>query len=42
MLKELLPFMRIFVNIRAWRAFNLWDEQCFDKIKKKVTEFENA
>ena len=35
--------MRIFVNIRAWRAFNLWDEQCFDKIgEKKITEFKNA
>ena len=32
--------MRIFVNIRTWRAFNLLGEQCFDQIeKKKITEF---
>ena len=31
--------MRIFVNIRAKRAFNLLDEQCFGEIeKKKITE----
>ena len=34
--------MRIFVNIRAWRAFNLLDKQCFDQIEKKFTELKNA
>ena len=30
--------MGIFVNIRAWRAFNILDNQCFDQIgKKKIT-----
>ena len=41
--KELLPFMRIFVNIRAKRAFNLLDKQCFGEIeKKKITELKNT
>ena len=33
--KELLPFMCIFENIRAQRAFNLLDKQRFDQIEKK-------
>ena len=41
--KELLPFMRIFENIRAQRAFNLLDKQRFDQIeKKKITELKNT
>ena len=35
--------MRIFVNIRAKRAFNLLYKQCFGQIeKKKITEIKNT
>ena len=35
--------MRIFVNIRAKRAFNLLYKQCFGQIeKKKITELKNT
>ena len=40
--KVSLPFMRIFVIVCAWRAFNLLDKQCFDQIKKKSTESRNT
>ena len=37
--QEVLPFMRIFVNIHAKRAFDLLDKQRFDQIEKnKITE----